>query len=207
MAAAAAPEAIFEEGNKGKLAADVLGGLRAYLEDEDFLLDIACWTWEHCPKFSYEPVNKWEHPLHLTFLHNEYRELFESRTDEFLEVEGVDLKSVLDGVGDELRDNPGDMKALLDSLTASQDYILFCKYMQNVRTRRDWAEGKDLQDQATVREPSPDAEAEEGDSSASGGRQPRGRPGSGLAPVQEEEADGTSPIGKGRAGASLNHLE
>ena len=27
----------------------LIRGLRAYLEDEDFLLDIACWTWEVAP--------------------------------------------------------------------------------------------------------------------------------------------------------------
>lgn len=79
---------------RGGLAPDVLERLRAYLEDDDFILEVACWAWEHCTKFPYEPPNRWEHPLEFTRLHGEYRELFEGRTDEFLEQEGLDLKPV-----------------------------------------------------------------------------------------------------------------
>merc|ERR1719384_1741310 len=134
--------------------------LRGFLEDEDFLLEIACWAWEYSTKFPYEPPNKWEHPLEFTRLHGEYRELFEGRVDEFLEIEGVDMKAVLDHIHKELRENPGPMRALIDSLAASEDYLSFCRYMQQVQQRRDWAEGRDL--------PAPEESAEDDSGTASG---------------------------------------
>mmetsp|Transcript_95987 Transcript_95987/g.200494 ORF Transcript_95987/g.200494 Transcript_95987/m.200494 type:complete len:187 (+) Transcript_95987:168-728(+) len=127
------------------LAPDVLQRLREQLEDEDFLKEVACWAWVHCPKFPHEDPSRWEHPLEFTRLHGEYRELFENRCDEFLEQEGVDMKAILDQVAVELEENPGEMRALVDSLAASEDYMKFCRFMQQIRTRRDWAEGKDLQ--------------------------------------------------------------
>mmetsp|Transcript_8521 Transcript_8521/g.18160 ORF Transcript_8521/g.18160 Transcript_8521/m.18160 type:complete len:176 (-) Transcript_8521:19-546(-) len=162
-------------------SAEVLAGLRSYLEDEDFLLEVACWAWEHCTKFPYEPPNRWEHPLEFTRLHNEYRELFEGRCDEFLEKDGVDFKAILDEVHTELENNPGDIRALVDSLAASEDYLSFCRYMQNVRHRRDWAEGKDLQPVA----------ADE-DSETTAGASPSGRRPSGSlqqVPEEPEELD------------------
>eukprot|EP00441_Pelagodinium_beii_P044447 CAMPEP_0197635852 /NCGR_PEP_ID=MMETSP1338-20131121/11549_1 /TAXON_ID=43686 ORGANISM="Pelagodinium beii, Strain RCC1491" /NCGR_SAMPLE_ID=MMETSP1338 /ASSEMBLY_ACC=CAM_ASM_000754 /LENGTH=159 /DNA_ID=CAMNT_0043207979 /DNA_START=37 /DNA_END=512 /DNA_ORIENTATION=- len=143
---------------KQRTAKDVLEGLRAYMEDDDFLLDISCWAWEYSQKFPYEPVSRWEHPLEFTKLHNEYRELFEGRVDEFLEQEGVNIKHVLDDVAQEMKDNPGETRALIDSLAASEDYLAFCKYMQQVRIRRDWAEGRESipvsDDSETIQAPS-----------------------------------------------------
>ncbi|CAE8584787.1 unnamed protein product, partial [Polarella glacialis] len=134
-----------------RTAAEVLQGLREYFEDEDFMLDVSCWAWEYSTKFPYEPVNKWEHPLEFTTLHNEYRELFEGRVDEFLEQEGVKIKEVLEDLNKEMQENPGPTRALVDSLAASEDYLAFCRYMQQVRLRRDWAEGREVA-------PQPDAE-------------------------------------------------
>mmetsp|Transcript_73758 Transcript_73758/g.208220 ORF Transcript_73758/g.208220 Transcript_73758/m.208220 type:complete len:179 (-) Transcript_73758:23-559(-) len=135
-----------------RTATKVLEGVRAYLEDEDFLLEISCWAWEYCSKFPLEPPHKWEHPLEFTKLHNEYRGLFEGRADEFITEENVDLKAILDDVHSELENNPGPMRALVDSLAASEDYMAFCKFMQRVRQRRDWAEGNDLETAREVAE-------------------------------------------------------
>merc|ERR1711862_348252 len=87
-------------------------------------------------------MGKWEHPLEFTTLHNEYRKLFEDRVDEFLETEGVDVKKMLDDVMRDMEDNPGPMRSLLDALVASEDYMRFCSYMQQISERRLWAEGK-----------------------------------------------------------------
>eukprot|EP00928_Gymnodinium_smaydae_P065005 TRINITY_DN48207_c0_g1_i1.p1 TRINITY_DN48207_c0_g1~~TRINITY_DN48207_c0_g1_i1.p1 ORF type:complete len:149 (+),score=37.84 TRINITY_DN48207_c0_g1_i1:46-492(+) len=127
-----------------RTARAVLEGLRESLEDNDFLMEVAAWAWEHCTKFEYEDPRTWEHPLEFTKLHNEYRLLFENRADEYLDDEHVDLKAVMADMQKELEENPGDMRALVDSLSASEDYLAFCTYMQNIRRRRDWAEGKDL---------------------------------------------------------------
>lgn len=122
----------------------LLQGLREYMEEEDFLLDISCWAWEYCMKFPLEAPSRWEHPLEFTALHAEYRELFECRASEFCEQEGLDLQELLDKVAISLREDPGDTRALIDSLTASEDYLAFCKFMQRVRQRRDWAEGREV---------------------------------------------------------------
>merc|ERR1719375_1646270 len=82
--------------------------------------------------------------LEFTKLHNEYRQLFEDRVEEFLEEEGTDMKALLDDIAEELRENPGPMKSLVDALSASEDYLAFCRYMQQIRERREWAEGKGL---------------------------------------------------------------
>ncbi|CAK0895717.1 unnamed protein product [Prorocentrum cordatum] len=173
------------EGSAPPAPLETLEGVRAYLEDEDFLLEVACWAWEHCTKFPYEPPNKWEHPLEFTRLHGEYRELFEGRVDEFLEQEGIDLKTVLDSVHAALRENPGEMRALVDSLAASEDYLAFCRYMQQVRLRRDWAEGKDL---------GPPPEEPEGASASSGRRQPASGA-TALQKVPEEEPGDLEALG------------
>mmetsp|Transcript_93625 Transcript_93625/g.238402 ORF Transcript_93625/g.238402 Transcript_93625/m.238402 type:complete len:190 (+) Transcript_93625:84-653(+) len=177
---------------RGSLAPDVLGRLRAYLEDEEFLKEISCWAWVYCVKFPYESPNKWEHPLEFTRFHAEYRELFEGRCDEFLEQEGVDLKAILDEVATELQERPGEMRGLVDSLAASEDYLKFCKYMQQIRMRRDWAEGKDFQFPS-----SDDAEESHAEDSSLGGDDgSRGAQGSGLRPsgsleqVLEEDEEG-----------------
>lgn len=82
--------------------------------------------------------------MEFTALHAEYRELFECRASEFCEQEGLDLQELLDKVAISLREDPGDTRALIDSLTASEDYLAFCKFMQRVRQRRDWAEGREV---------------------------------------------------------------
>ncbi|CAJ1434552.1 unnamed protein product [Effrenium voratum] len=129
---------------KPKPSGELLKGLRAYMEDEDFLLEISCWAWEYCSKFPHEAPSQWEHPLEFTALHGEYRELFEGRANEFCEQEGLDMQELLEGVALSLREDPGDTRALIDSLTASEDYLAFCRFMQRVRQRRDWAEGKEV---------------------------------------------------------------
>ncbi|CAK8996614.1 ARL2_Bind_BART domain-containing protein [Durusdinium trenchii] len=122
----------------------LLQELRAYMEEEDFLLEVSCWAWEYCMKFPFEAPSRWEHPLEFTQLHAEYRELFEGRANEFCEQEGLDIQELLQGVASSLREEPGDTRALIDSLTASEDYLSFCKFMQRVRQRRDWAEGREV---------------------------------------------------------------
>eukprot|EP00927_Polykrikos_kofoidii_P049795 TRINITY_DN43804_c0_g1_i1.p1 TRINITY_DN43804_c0_g1~~TRINITY_DN43804_c0_g1_i1.p1 ORF type:complete len:209 (+),score=43.57 TRINITY_DN43804_c0_g1_i1:86-628(+) len=130
--------------NKQRTAASFLEGLREMLEDEDFLMGVVAWAWEHCTKFPREDPRKWEHPLEFTKLHNEYRLLFENKAEEYFEDTKMDLKIVLDDIKEELENNPAPTRALVDSLAASEDYLAFCKYMQGIRMRRDWAEGKDF---------------------------------------------------------------
>ncbi|OLQ13364.1 hypothetical protein AK812_SmicGene2654 [Symbiodinium microadriaticum] len=130
--------------NMAKPSRELLQGLREYMEEEDFLLEISCWAWEYCMKFPQEAPSQWEHPLEFTTLHSEYREIFEGRAAEFCEQEGLDLQELLEGVAASLRDDPGETRALIDSLTASEDYLSFCRFMQQVRQRRDWAEGRDV---------------------------------------------------------------
>mmetsp|Transcript_38468 Transcript_38468/g.105985 ORF Transcript_38468/g.105985 Transcript_38468/m.105985 type:complete len:152 (-) Transcript_38468:99-554(-) len=139
---------------KQRTAASILEGLREAMEDDEFLMQVAQWAWQHCPKFPYEDPRHWEHPLEFTALHNDYRQLFENRADEFLDDETMNLSDVLDEIHRELEENPGPMRALVDSLAASEDYLAFCKYMQNIRMRRDWAEGKDLEEVDAQSEPS-----------------------------------------------------
>jgi len=138
-----------------KTAVEVLNGLRGALEEEDFLLHVSCWAWEYCQKFPREDIRKWEHPLEFTKLHNEYRLLFENKADEYLDNEELDLKDVLEDCQREMAENPGPMTALVDALAASEDYLAFCRYMQQIRIRRDWAEGRDLLEEGESLEDSP----------------------------------------------------
>eukprot|EP00747_Dinoflagellata_sp_TGD_P186412 gnl/TRDRNA2_/TRDRNA2_43419_c0_seq1.p1 gnl/TRDRNA2_/TRDRNA2_43419_c0~~gnl/TRDRNA2_/TRDRNA2_43419_c0_seq1.p1 ORF type:complete len:203 (-),score=50.98 gnl/TRDRNA2_/TRDRNA2_43419_c0_seq1:162-770(-) len=121
----------------------LLEGLKAALEDEDFLIDVAAWAWEWSQRFPLEEEpRQWEHPLLFTTLHNEYRALFEDRATEYLEGKGVEQKAILQELQEALQDRAAEGRALLDALSASEDYLGFCRYMQQVRHRREWAEGR-----------------------------------------------------------------
>eukprot|EP00746_Dinoflagellata_sp_MGD_P003137 gnl/MRDRNA2_/MRDRNA2_106104_c0_seq1.p1 gnl/MRDRNA2_/MRDRNA2_106104_c0~~gnl/MRDRNA2_/MRDRNA2_106104_c0_seq1.p1 ORF type:complete len:187 (+),score=53.49 gnl/MRDRNA2_/MRDRNA2_106104_c0_seq1:71-631(+) len=119
----------------------MLEQLRACLEDEEFLMEVVMWAWEHCMKFPSDNAQKFEHKLEFTTLHKEYRQMFERRTDEFLEGEDLDAQDVLSEVQQGLKENPSETQALVDALAASEDYMRFVKYMQQIKSRREWAEG------------------------------------------------------------------
>lgn len=135
------------------IAADssILEGLKGSLEDQEFMMSIVMWAWEHSEKFPHASPSTWEHPLEFTDLHNRYRQMFEDRSAEFLRDAGLDEKHVLETIVRELEvAESGQSRALLDSLIASEDYMSFIKFMQSVRTRRDWAEGKMIQSGVTI---------------------------------------------------------
>merc|ERR1719253_157398 len=67
-----------------------LGKLVAWLEEEDFLITVCEWAWQHCREFPADTnvlPSQVEHPLHFTELHKQYRDLFEARVKTY--VEGV----------------------------------------------------------------------------------------------------------------------
>mmetsp|Transcript_3651 Transcript_3651/g.5617 ORF Transcript_3651/g.5617 Transcript_3651/m.5617 type:complete len:158 (-) Transcript_3651:83-556(-) len=122
-----------------------LKGLLQYLRDEEFQMEVAHWAFQHCNKFprTMDPED-WEHPLELTTLHKEYRELFESRAEAFMTDTGFSKDKILAETKELFEEERefGEPRGLFDAITASEDYLAFCRYMQMIRTRRDWAEGK-----------------------------------------------------------------
>lgn len=116
--------------------------LAEHLQDDQFMIEVVMWAWERCEKFEFGDPTTWEHSLVFTEMHKEYRELYEKRAEAFLEQNNLTEGDFLVEVKEYLEKEDDDTtKGLLDALTASEEYLPFCKFMQRVRHRREWAEG------------------------------------------------------------------
>ncbi|CAE8705198.1 unnamed protein product, partial [Polarella glacialis] len=122
-------------------------GLLQWLREESFVTAIAEWSWDWClefPREKFQDPSRPEHSLRFTEAHLGYRQLFESRAEQYLQLHGLhtdaflrlaveflDARRVVRGSDDE---------DVLEGLIASESYPTFFLYMCSVRRRREWAE-------------------------------------------------------------------
>lgn len=122
-----------------------LSGLLLWLRDESFIATIAEWSWDACTEFPRERVEPGsiEHSLRFTEAHQEYRQLFERRAEEYLQFYGLGTENFLQLSIAYLEGRPASVGAeedILEGLIASESYFAFFMYMCSVRRRREWAE-------------------------------------------------------------------
>jgi len=116
--------------------------LLQFLKNEDFVLQVAEWSWERCLDFPTAISDScFEHSLAFTEAHQQYRELFERRADAYLAEHCIEEGNFLDLVRQYLDENlDAETDEIFQGLTASENYLTFCAYMGDVRRRREWAE-------------------------------------------------------------------
>lgn len=131
-----------EERRRLKARKRLCEDLAEALADEEFMMEVVMWAWERCLQFEFGDPTTWEHSLEFTKMHAEYRELYENRAEKFLGNHELTIEEFLKEVKEHLEAEEEEAaRGLLDALTASEDYLSFCKFMQQVRQRREWAEG------------------------------------------------------------------
>lgn len=135
----------FEERRKRNARRRLVQDLADALSAEESMIEVVMWAWERCDRFPAQPQEDptmYEHSLEFTKMHQDYRELYEKKAAKFLENQEISMDDFLQDVRQFLEDEDDDAtKGLLDALTASEDYLKFCKFMQQVHQRREWAEG------------------------------------------------------------------
>eukprot|EP00398_MALV-I-01_sp_L67-1_P001009 gene1009-580_t len=125
-------------------ASSGLESLLHYLQNEDFVFSVGMWAWNHSENFPNGDPETWEHQHEFVNLHNEYKQLFDNRVERFFESK-IDpslpnQETLISQVHDLCQATPTKGSHLIDALTASEDYLKFCEYMQRVKMRRAWAE-------------------------------------------------------------------
>eukprot|EP00913_Durusdinium_trenchii_P004124 g3820.t1 len=142
--------------------------LLQWLRDESFIEVVAEWSWDVCMEFPRDGslLTTMEHPLRYTEAHEEYRQLFEARADQYLQYFGLEMETRLmtwgqkwstfillectcvggdsrtvertKAGGQSFEDDDDD--DVFEGLVASESYSTFFTYMCSVRRRREWAE-------------------------------------------------------------------
>ena len=115
--------------------------LLTWLRDESFIALVAEWSWDVSMEFPRDGslLTTMEHPLRYTEAHQEYRQLFEARAEQYLHHFGVELDNFLQMAVDYLSAETMD-DDVFEGLVASESYSTFFIYMCSVRRRREWAE-------------------------------------------------------------------
>lgn len=114
--------------------------LLTWLRDESFIALVAEWSWDVCMEFPRDGslLTTMEHSLRYTEAHQEYRQLFEARAEQYLQYFGLELDNFLQMAVDYLSGAVDD--DVFEGLVASESYSTFFIYMCSVRRRREWAE-------------------------------------------------------------------
>lgn len=123
-------------------ASSQMRNLLQWLRDESFIEVVAEWSWDVCMEFPRDGslLTTMEHPLRYTEAHEEYRQLFEARADQYLQYFGLEMDNFLQMVVDYLSFEDDDDDDVFEGLVASESYSTFFTYMCSVRRRREWAE-------------------------------------------------------------------
>uniref|UniRef100_A0A7S1AJW1 BART domain-containing protein n=1 Tax=Noctiluca scintillans TaxID=2966 RepID=A0A7S1AJW1_NOCSC len=117
-------------------------GLLWWLKEDAFILSVAEWSWDWCTEFPTCTPTDVEHSHRFADAHQQYRELFEARVQEYLHIHRLEAENFLALAVEFLGVTPTtNANGILDGLVASESYLSFFEYMSSVRRRREWAEG------------------------------------------------------------------
>jgi len=135
------------EGKTGVVPAYMWQEILESFQDDTFCMELMKWSFKYCDEFPDDDPVDVEQKLEWTQLHVDYRRKFEDRANAVLANAGYDVDQVIleltkfvkNPIGFKLEADEDAITGVLDSLTASEDYIKFVRHMQSVKQRKAWA--------------------------------------------------------------------